>query len=551
MRMNVMSFIRKALKDERGQALPWMILGMVGLLGVSGFTIDAGHAYVVRSQLQNAANAAALAAAGNVYNTSSTNNATTIAGQYAGSSGDLNSNTSLVTATTTVTTKCLNLLMPKGSTCGTGSPANAVQVTETATMPTFFMKVLGISTIPVAAQATASMQGSAQPWNVAIILDATPSMNSTDPYCTQSGSTAEQCALTGIQTMLKGINPCNGGASNCSASSANSNFRVSLFSFPNVTTTTVKYDYQCGGTPTEEAYTLPVIPASWSTTAYAPFAYTGASGFTATYQITPPGVGNADANGFLSDYYQVSGTNGLNSSSILVKAVGNGSTNGCLKPPTGFSGGGGQTYFAGAIYAAQTALQAEQAAVTTLGIPSKNAIIFVSDGQANTLYNRYPQKTSTAGTGGISVTYAGSSSKNLTGTANTFGQYPDFNDDCQQAIMAAQYAINAGTRFYAVSYGSESNGCTSSTGGSESSVVVTGSLNVPITSVSQVVPCVVMEDMASPGQTSASPWYFYTEGSSIHNGCSDTSHTSSDLNAIFGAIVSTFTTPRLLPNNAT
>ena len=63
MRMIGMSFIRKALDDQRGQALPWVVLGLVALLGISGFTIDAGHAYVVRSQLQNAANAGALAAA--------------------------------------------------------------------------------------------------------------------------------------------------------------------------------------------------------------------------------------------------------------------------------------------------------------------------------------------------------------------------------------------------------------------------------------------------------------------------------------------------------
>ena len=98
-----------------------------------------------------------------------------------------------------------------------------------------------------------------------------------------------------------------------------------------------------------------------------------------TYQITP----------FLSDYYDpASGnTGGLNSSSNLVKAVGYGSTSGCLTYTFGISGTGsgsgfGNTYFASSIYEAQAALTAEQ----TARPGSKNAIIFLSDGQANASY---------------------------------------------------------------------------------------------------------------------------------------------------------------------
>lgn len=562
MRKISLSFVWRALNDQCGQTLPFVALGMVAFVGVAGLTIDVGHAYVVRSQLQSSSNAAVLAAAGSVYNTGATDSATYIANQYsAGANGNENYNAGLGTVTTTVTTKCLNLLMPKGSTCGSSSPANAIRVTQSAVVQTFFMKLFGVKTLTVGATAMASMQGLAQPWNVAIILDATGSMSSTDPYCSQSGSTAEQCAMTGIQTMLQGINPCAGGAASCAASSASANFRVSLFTFPNIPVTSVADDYTCSGTPTAAVYTLPVIPASGSTTAYTPFTYTKGTGGTTlpaeTYQVTPPNVGNADANGFLSDYYSSTGT--LNSTSILVKAVGNGSTKGCLKPPStsGWPDSQYMTSFAGAIYAAQTALQAENKATTALGLTSNNAIIFVSDGQANMRYDGFPQKTSTAGAGGDSVTSAGTttysaSATNLAGTKGAWGQYPDFNAGCQQAIMAAQYAQNAGTRFYAVAYGSEANGCVTDDGTYGSAqVVVTGTLNVPITKASQVIPCVVMEDMASPGASASSPWYFYTDGSSSANGCTDTSHTSTDLNSIFGAIGSTFTHPRLLPNNAT
>ena len=75
-------------------------------------------------------------------------------------------------------------------------------------------------------------------------------------------------------------------------------------------------------------------------------------------------------------------------------------------------------------------------------------------------------------------------------------------------------------------------------------------MNVPINSLADVIPCVVIENIASPGLTSSSPWYFYTDGSSVANGCKDSSHTSSNLNNIFEAITTTFTDPRLLPNDA-
>jgi hypothetical protein len=437
----------------------------------------------------------------------------------------------------------------------------------------FFMKIFGVKSMTMKATALAA-DSTSQPWNVAIILDATVSMNSTDPYCTTSNTTAEQCAMNGIQTMLKGINPCYGSVS-CSTGGSNAIFRVSFFTFPNVTTATVADDYNCGGTPTSEPYTLPVIPTSSTTGGYSPFPYSNTTQvydyqtrkyvpttttYTATYQVTTPNAGNADAYGFLTDYYS---SGSLNPTSILVKAIGNGSTKGCMAVPsngfvTGSGGAGGETYSAAAIYAAQTALLAEQAQVTGLGIKSNNAIIFVSDGQAGAWQGAFPPATSTASptTAGISVTSSGSSSKNITGTASSFGIYPDYNDECQQAIAAAQTVRGMGTRFYSVAYGSESNGCGSNEsssmgpGGTDSSTVVTGTLNVAIPNAKTLNPCTAMEDMASPVGTISGLWYFYTDGSSIHNGCSDTSHTSSNLSSIFGAIAATFKNARLLPNNA-
>ena len=259
MKSILISFVRRALSDQRGQVLPYVALGMVGMLGVGGLAIDAGRGYVVHAQLQSYANAAALAAAGEVYNTASTNNSTTIANQYSGSSGDENANSNLGTVNTAVSPECLNMLMPAGSSCLTGSPANAVQVTESVSVNTFFMKMFGKPTLNVQATATASMQGIAEQWNVAIIEDATGSMATADSNC--GGISEFQCALNGIQALLASTDPCPPGQSLCAPSAAN--LRVALFTFPNIMTQYLAAFNACTAIVTGPAvpynvYTLPV-----------------------------------------------------------------------------------------------------------------------------------------------------------------------------------------------------------------------------------------------------------------------------------------------------
>src|ERR1035438_283163 len=85
---NCLAFVKRILNDQRGQVLPWVTGGMFAFLGMAGLTIDVGHAYVVRAALQNGTNAAALAAASNVYTTQSA--IVTAADNYASSSGEAN-----------------------------------------------------------------------------------------------------------------------------------------------------------------------------------------------------------------------------------------------------------------------------------------------------------------------------------------------------------------------------------------------------------------------------------------------------------------------------
>jgi Flp pilus assembly protein TadG len=571
----IVSFVRRALNDQRGQVLPWVAFGMVGFLGAAGLSIDVGHAYVAYDQLQGGANAAALAAASATYNSSGVT-VSSQAALYGSASGGKNALTGMGTVHTTASSVCLNILKPQGTTCATDPTANAVKVTQTANIPTYFLKLFGLNSISLTTTAQAAMQGMAQPWNVAIIVDSTGSMATSDSNC--GGVTEFQCALSGIQSLLQSTNPaCPAGIANCPTGE---NFRVSLFTFPNVITTTVAHDVDCNGSPasngrpTAAPYTLPkegqpLLVAADGTT-YMTYTQTAAphTQWSATYQITP----------FLSDYYDASNVNSgrLNTNSALVKAVGYGSTGGCLTYTQGILNSGfGNTYFASSIYAAQAALVAQQNA----NPGSKNAIIFLSDGQANASYysknsaaygtadstnqfkqaNQFPEGSATSPsevgpnttsylTPATLTTGLGQKGYDTLGV-NGKGIYPDWYDQCQQAIVAAQYAMNAGTTVYSVAYGPESSGCSNGwgVGATDTTLVARGSYNNPFSSVSQLLPCTTMEDIASSWS------YFYSDNeqsANVNLGCVDNNHTTVALKDIFQAIAATFTNPQLIPKDA-
>jgi hypothetical protein len=530
-----LKFFRRVLQDESGQILlPWTAVMMMSFLGISGLVMDVGRAFVVHSQLQNLANAAALAAAGAVYSADSNSDAYHYATMYSGANGGNNTTLGANAITTTVWEGCLNTLLPAGSTCSSTTVKNAVQVTESGTVREFIMPIFwGSNTLNVSATATASMQGSSAPWNMAIILDATDSMmTNTDSNCSTGATTRFNCALQSIQTLLAAIPPCT-SVSGASCTPGTANFHVALFAFPNVTVATRPDDYGCNGTkPTPEQYTLPEPGLS----GYTALTYGGTQ---STYQVTLPGSGNTDANGFLSDYYSYTSSNNLNASSEIVQAIGGAS--GCAAMNTA---GGMSTYYGGVMYAAQDALAAEQALYPN----SNNAIMILSDGEAQAVNTKFPAggSAATPSADGYSVV-TNSTSNTTTNLANgAFGTYPDFNDECQQAITAGQVATAAGTRVYAVAYGSEASGCTSATGGTDSTLVATGN-NVPfsLSGSTALTPCITMENIAS------SLTWFYSDYNQSGSGstCVDVTHTTTSLNDISLAIASSFTRPRMLPNN--
>jgi Flp pilus assembly protein TadG len=598
MRNALLSFARRTIEDQSGQVLAISAVVLAALAVLGGLGMDAGRGYIAQARLQTYANAAALAAAGEVYNSGTQNNSTYYANSYSASTGEENAVSYLGTITTAVATECLNVLMPSGTTCVTGSNPNAVKVTESASIPTTFMALIGKKTMNISAVSTAAMQGVSQKWNVAIIQDATGSMAYSDGNC--GSITQFQCALNGIQALLASTNPCAPGVSSCSPSTAS--LRVALFSFPNIMTQYLPAFNACqsmtfsGPAVPYQVHTLP-IPGS---TSYVPLEYQEANDsytWSASYEVTY-GASDADSNGFVSDFYAPSSTStgGLNASSSIVQAVGYGGTGsssktGCLVPSPGgiaLNGivgtpnanskvntadvGEGITYYASVLYAAQAALTAE----ATAHPGSQNAIILLSDGQANTQWFYFPQgsmwqwpstnsaEPSTKVTGyseydtlkstpNMNALVASSlSTPNQEATGTISGVYPDFFDECQQAIVAGQYATSHGTRVYTVAYGAEDTGCGSGTRPDYYTDVTLVNLpsspNVSFT-LATLSPCVTMENVASSLQ------YFYSDylqsGSGVSSSCVDNAHSVTSLTGIFQSIASTFSSPRLIPNSAT
>ena len=529
--------LRALPREEGGQVLPMVCVSMIAMLGMAAFALDLGRAMYTSRQLQATTDASALAAAQAMPNVTSvgaiTGGGVTGSGGVAGANsavtGAANARASLPSVTESATLKCLTTLQLQGIPCVGSVPYNAVQVTQTSALTTFFGGVIGRKTVALSSMATAAIQGgSPQPSNIAIIMDTTLSMNTPDTNCVVNGvtQTQMQCALNGVQVLLKSLSPCGNYQTACASGGVVQNpfDQVSLFTFPNVTTTTASIDTNCTspvtasvrgatndppvgyiimppasaylGIPTAAAYTFPATNA----TSYSP------SG--TTYQIT----------GFLADYRLSNSATTLNANSDIVQAAGGASGCGGMLP-SNFDGVYG-TYYAGVIYAAQAALVAQH----SLYPNAQNVMIILSDGD------------STAG-GQSNGTY-GSSNGSYTvfpSPATSGGYYPSWYGQCGQAITAAKAATAAGTLVYTVGYGSEPTGCTSDTNAGSNR---------------GISPCDAMAAMASAPQT------FYSDyNQSAQSGTGAAACVSSQpytaLSEIFGAIASNLTEARLIPNNTT
>jgi len=304
----VRQLLRRGREEQDGQAIVLVALMMVVLIGAAGLVLDVGRLYLAQRQLVGAADNAALAAANRLPDTTA---AAATATAYSASDGDLNSIPHLSGVTTNVTTACLG-----GLPC---NPANAIVVTEHASVQTTFLKLFGFGSVPVTAKATAAMAGGTpEPLNIMIVLDRTQSMTNS---CT-AGGTKLQCAKNAILGFVGDMNPTVD--------------KIGLAVYPPPTTLA----NTCSSSQSNLSYDN---PSKKTTDPNYP------------YTVVP-----------LSSDYRTSPSGPLNANSSLVKSVN------CVQAP-----GGHGTSFATAIEKAQSELVADGQA------KAQNVIILLSDGDAN------------------------------------------------------------------------------------------------------------------------------------------------------------------------
>jgi Flp pilus assembly protein TadG len=319
--------LRRALHDRRGVAALVFAVAATALIGTAGFALDVGVVLSARQALQANTNAAVLDGAYQ-WSQTGTQSAALSAAQTWNATHPVR-NVSGIAGNASA--QCISRTSGLPS-CGTVNGVtvnNAVALTQTGTVPTYFVRVLGINSWTVSATATAAKAGGpTKAMNIMFVLDTTKSMGTTtdDTGCKVPGissPTRLDCARYGVQLILKQLNP--------------QIDQVGLMVFPGMSGTWTP----CGSPSIVKYGTASIV-----------------------YQV----IHNAlDAN------YATSIGN-LSDSSNLVKTVGDNSNSftGCLQAP-----GGEGTFYAQAISAAQTALQSEGSST------AQNVIILLSDGEAN------------------------------------------------------------------------------------------------------------------------------------------------------------------------
>ena len=499
MKTKTCSLLCNFLGDERGQIIPWMGFLSALIIGAAGITIDLGHAFVCYRQLQASTDAAALAGANELaLGSSTTNTVKNAVDLYASTANGANFNTNLPSPTISISFSCVTDSVMVAAPCsGSGTGNNVIRVTQTATIPTYFIRVLAVmgihsaQSVTLSATSTATMaSGANDQVNVAMVFDSTGSMatKDTDASC---NATRISCALDGIQTMLGLLAPCTAATAKSTATCVPYD-QVSLFTYPNIQANTVANDTDCSSktNPTIVNYTTPVIGATWNPP--------GKTSSTGTYQLT----------GYQSDWTSSNGVGGsLTNNSSLVTTTGGTSSSSC--PGVAAKGGAG-TWMAGAIYAAQSSLVAAKAAAPG----SRNIMIILSDGDAS--------NGSITANNGLKLT--------------TTGVYPSAKDQCQQGITAAQYASSHGTTVYTIAYGAAS---------SSSGYCTTDS--------PAISPCSALKQMSTGYVSANDAPNFYSDATASQNKgqCTSADNPNLSLKGIFGNISAQLTKARLIPSNIT
>jgi Flp pilus assembly protein TadG len=510
------SLKRRFVKSQRGQAAVVIIVTASTMMALAAASVETGHVYYAYQRLVASTNAAVLAGAAQMPNTTS---ASTYVAKYSSASGGYNATAMLPNAVATPSYLCLStvsntLNVPcTTSTGGTGG-YNALSVKQSSTIPLWFGGLVGMKDMTLSYTATAAMAGGSNaPWNIAIIQDTTSSMNDSDSG-DQCNGTQITCSLQGIQALLNDLYPCGVGQT-CTTSTTYVD-SVSLFVFPAVTGATAPDDSKCPQTdPTIVAYTFPDPPSNTTL----PTAD--------TYQVVS----------FANNYKTTDSATSLNQAAGIVIAAGDSGQSNC----SGIQAPGGEgTYYAQVLYAAQAALQVQQAAHPG----SQNAIILLTDGDATACASNANTSAGACNTKSQLMASEGTLNGTGTKTSNPSGYesptYPSALGECGQAVLAAQAAANAGTTVYTIGYGAETSGGCLTDATYSATVSTKGGSWAPGDQ-----PCKAIAAMAS-AETN-----FYSDDG---QGCEATAPTNQNLTkltAIFRAIVDNMSSPRLIPNGTT
>jgi Flp pilus assembly protein TadG len=174
-------------RTTSGQTLPLVVVFLLTLLLFCGAVIDIGNAYRVKQALQASADAAVAAGAGNLPNT----------GAASAAAHNLSAESTGKNRIAGVPNVSANITLDCSTSANFCNPANTVHITETANIPTYFLRLIGINTITESVHAQACSPCGGLPLDVMIVLDRTGSM---------SGSKLTN-AKNGILAFLDGMDP--------------------------------------------------------------------------------------------------------------------------------------------------------------------------------------------------------------------------------------------------------------------------------------------------------------------------------------------------------
>jgi Flp pilus assembly protein TadG len=551
---------RRTYTDQSGQVLAWLAVLIIPIFfGMAALVLDIGRGVLAYQKLQSATDAAALAAAQMMPTATSQQSVINAATAFSAVSGDANANAGLMPGAKMVSgypkLECLSTVSNWGIVCPSAINANAIQVSETVSIPTIFAAVLGFHNLTVTTTSTAAMRGSPRnPYNVAIVIDTTGSMGTQDNVASSCMGTRISCSLEGVRTLLGNLSPCASGSSCGTATNGNVSSpldEVAIYTFPGmVNAQDVTNDVTCSSTSLGSVSS----GAEWGSSQrsssgwggggggtnvkYANYIFSNPAGSAPIFQLVNFSSDYATANPSSNHNTSASSSSLLNTSSNAVESVGGKS--GC----SGIAYGGG-TYYASAIYQAQADLVAQQQA--RLPLRTQNVMIILSDGDA-TAGEYY-----TGGTTDDLQIYGDTQTQEQTTLLNTAGTYPSAFNQCEQGVVAAQAATAAGTTVYTVAYGTQASGCKTDQSGFSITIGANrygyGGTTYKNTNPNNMTPCQAMQNMASRSSTFYSDYSAAGNGSNNDSSCQGASQSDTKLDDIFAAIAGNLSTARLIPNS--